>query len=343
MNETRLRLAHSGLDPLRLGRVLREAGSEEAAVRALVSGRYRLGGEAEEALRAPPEVLLARLAKAGARFVDRVELAEHALPPEDPLPGLFVKGDLPREQGVAVVGSRRATRYGLGVAEAIGRRLATAGRVVVSGLARGVDGAAHRGAVAVDGVGVAVLGSGIDVWYPAEHRRLGEALVAGGGAVVSEYPPGTTPAPWRFPCRNRLIVGMSAAVVVVEAAAKSGALITARVALERGRDVYVVPGDIDRATSEGCNRLIQDGAHPICGLGDLDQLLDLTLGPPEEAPGPFGGPAGRPVEELLAEAEDPRARLAEMGRLAAEGKIRIDAGVVYPAGQPRPTSTDDRG
>ncbi len=329
MNEAHLRLAHAGLDPARLGRLLGETGSAAAAVRALVAGRYRLSDDAVEALKCSTAALAARLQAVGARFVPRTELFADLAPPEDPLLGLFVRGSLPPVPGVAVVGSRRATRYGLGVAEAIGRRLAAAGRVVVSGLARGIDGAAHRGCVAAGGVGVAVLGSGIDVWYPAEHRTLGEELVAGGGAVVSEYPPGTPPAPWRFPCRNRLIVGISAAVIVVEAAAKSGALITAREALERGRDVYVVPGDIDRPTSEGCNRLIQDGAHPICGLDDLDELLDLRLGSAGRDLSTQVGPVGRPVEDLLAEAEDPRARLVELGRLEAAGKVRIEEGIVY--------------
>ncbi len=296
---------------------------------ALRRGRYRLGPEVRDALDLPVAELGRRVRAAGARFVERADLPDDTVAPDDPLPGLFVRGELTGEPGVAVVGSRRATRYGLGIARAIGRRLAGAGRVVVSGLARGIDGSAHRGTVEAGGVGVAVLGSGVDVWYPVEHRRLGESLLAAGGAVVSEYPPGTAPAPWRFPCRNRLIVGLSAAVIVVEAAARSGALITAREALERGRDVYVVPGDIDRPTSAGCNRLIQDGAHPICSLDDLDELLDLTLGPPAPELSVLVGPAGRAVEDLLAEAEDPQARLAELGRLEAAGKIRIDAGIVY--------------
>jgi len=332
VNEARLRLAHAELDPERLRRLLGEVGTEREAVRALRRGRHRLSPRAAEALGRPVGELMEGLAENGARFIDRDRLPGGLLAAGDPLPGLFVRGALPHTGGVAVVGSRRATRYGLQIAEAIGRRLAAAGRVVVSGLARGVDGAAHRGCVEAGGVGVAVLGSGIDVWYPPEHRGLGEQLLEGGGAVVSEYPPGTPPAPWRFPCRNRLIVGLSEAVIVVEAAAKSGALITAREALERGRDVYVVPGDIDRPTSEGCNRLIQDGAHPVCGLEDLDTLLQLALGPPGGAsPGP-GGLVGRSVEDLLAEADDPRACLVELGRLEAEGKIHIAGGVVREAG-----------
>ena len=334
MNGVRLRLAHAELDPARLRRLLDEVGSEREAVQALTRGRYRLSTGAADALRRPVGELTERLRRARAEFVDRDALPGGVLAPEDPSPGLFVRGTLPSGGGVAVVGSRRATRYGLTVAEAIGRRLAVAGRVVVSGLARGVDGAAHRGCLAAGGAGLAVLGSGIDVWYPPEHEGLGDELLSMGGAIVSEYPPGVAPAPWRFPCRNRLIVGWSSAVVVVEAAAKSGALITAREALERGRDVYVVPGDIDRPTSEGCNRLIQDGAHPICGLEDLDELLDLALGPagPDRSLPP--GLAGRAVEDLLAEADDPRARLAELGRLEAAGEIRIDAGVVYEADRP---------
>ena len=161
----------------------------------------------------------------------------------------------------------------------MGRAVAGAGWVVVSGLARGIDGSAHRGCLDGGGPGIAVLGCGIDVWYPPEHQALGEDL-AKEGAVVSEYPPGTRPEPWRFPARNRIISGLSAAVVVVEAAEKGGALITARLAAEQGREVFAVPGDVDRKTSVGTNLLIRDGAVPVLGAGDLVEALSLVLGPP---------------------------------------------------------------
>jgi DNA processing protein len=127
---------------------------------------------------------------------------------------------------------------------------------------------------------VAVLGSGIDHCYPRENRPLYDQILATGGAIVSEYPPGTPPDRWRFPARNRIIAAISAAVVVVEAAVTGGALITARIGAEIGRPVFVVPGDVDREMSEGCNRLIRDGAHPVLGSHDLIEELSLVLGPP---------------------------------------------------------------
>ena len=203
------------------------------------------------------------------------------------LPGapdvLFVRGRLPAEPGVAIVGTRRCTRYGMGLARVYGQACASAGWPVVSGLARGADGEAHRGVVDAGGVGVAVLGCGPDIVYPAEHRSLAEGLLAAGGAIVTEYPPGTRPEPWRFPPRNRIISGLAAAVVVVEAAETGGALITAAAALEQGRHVFAVPGDVGRETSRGCNLLIRDGATPVLDPADLLASLSLLLGRPRPA------------------------------------------------------------
>lgn len=255
----------------------------------------------------------------------------------DPPPRLWVLGRLPESPGVAVVGTRRATRYGLGLAREMGRAIASAGWVVVSGLARGVDGAAHRGCLDSGGVGVAVLGSGVDVWYPPEHRDLGEDLIAAGGAVISEYPPGTRPEPWRFPARNRIISGLSAAVVVTEAAEKGGALITARLAAEQGREVFAVPGDVSRPTSEGTNRLIRDGAHPVVGAEDLIEALSLVLGPPPADPPREQRsreldipPGGASVEAVIeANGGDAARILTVLGRLEAEGSVKIEQGDVF--------------
>lgn len=255
----------------------------------------------------------------------------------DPPRSLWVLGQIPDSPGVAVVGTRRATRYGLGLAREMGRAIGSAGWVVVSGLARGVDGAAHRGCLDGNGRGVAVLGSGIDVWYPPEHQGLGEDLIAAGGAVISEYPPGTRPEPWRFPARNRIISGLSAAVVVTEAAEKGGALITARLAAEQGREVFAVPGDVSRPTSEGTNRLIRDGAHPVVGAEDLIEALSLVLGPPpaESAPAPplrelDIPPGGASVEAVIEENGGDAARiLTVLGRLEAEGSVKIEQGDVF--------------
>ena len=173
---------------------------------------------------------------------------------------------------VAVVGSRRATPYGLEVAETLAADLAARGVTVVSGLARGIDAAAHRGALRVGGRTLAVLGSGIDVIYPPENRRLA-AEIAERGALLSQFAPGTPPLPQNFPTRNQVIAALSLAVVVVEAAEKSGSLITARPAAELGREVLAVPGRITAPESRGANRLIQDGAHVAMGWEDVVGVL----------------------------------------------------------------------
>ena len=173
---------------------------------------------------------------------------------------------------VAVVGSRRATPYGLEVAETLAADLAARGVTIVSGLARGIDAAAHRGALRVGGRTLAVLGSGVDVIYPPENRRLA-AEIAERGALLSQFAPGTPPLPQNFPTRNQVIAALSLAVVVVEAAEKSGSLITARLAAELGREVLAVPGRITAPESRGANRLIQDGAHVAMGWEDVVGVL----------------------------------------------------------------------
>lgn len=186
---------------------------------------------------------------------------------------------------------------------------------------------------------MAVLGSGVDVWYPREHADLGEALIAAGGAVISEYPPGTRPEAWRFPARNRIISGLSAAVVVVEAAEKGGALITARLAAEQGREIFAVPGDVDRRTSVGTNLLIRDGAVPVLGPDDLIEALSLVLGTPpraKEGAGPDLGldiPGGAASVEEVVEANggDVATVLSTLGRMEAEGRVKIEADQVLLA------------
>lgn len=248
-------------------------------------------------------------------------------------PTLWLLGELSDRPAVAVVGSRRATRYGLGLAEAFGAAIARAGWSTVSGLARGIDTAAHRGALRLSGHAVAVLGSGVDVCYPKENQGLYER-VAATGAVLSEYPPGTPPDRWRFPERNRIIAAISQAVVVVEAAVTGGALITARLGAEMGRPVFAVPGDVDRVMSEGCNRLLRDGAHPVLGADDLIEELSLVVGPPAAK-----GDAthGIPAEGVaLADLPDlwsltVTESLIRLGRLEAEGKVRRLGDHVLPA------------
>ena len=180
----------------------------------------------------------------------------------DPPCVLYVKGRLPafdEEAAVTAVGTRKCTPYGTACAERLGQELAACGAVVVTGLAKGVDAAAARGALRGGGTVVGVTGNGLDVRYPWESRDLYDD-VAAAGALISEYPPGASPDGWHFPVRNRIMSGLSVAVLVVEAPERSGALITARLALDQGRDVYAVPGPIDAPISRGCNQLIRDGA-----------------------------------------------------------------------------------
>lgn len=243
---------------------------------------------------------------------------------EDP-PPLFAVGSTGTGPSIAVVGTRRCTRYGVDLSESFGAVIARAGWTTVSGLARGIDTAAHRGCLRVSGHAVAVLGSGIDVCYPKENKPVYDQILESGGAILSEYPPGTPPDRWRFPARNRIIAAISAAIVVVEAAATGGALITARLGAEMGRPVFVVPGDVDRAMSEGCNRLIRDGAHPVLGSADLLDELSLVVGPPAALTNTAHGiPAeGIPVGDLpelwsLTITES----LIKLGRLEMEGKVR---------------------
>jgi DNA processing protein len=174
---------------------------------------------------------------------------------------------------------------------------------------------------------VAVLGCGIDTIYPPENGQLAQDLVAGGGAVVSEYPAGTPPAPFRFPARNRLISGLSTAVVVVEAGLTGGALITARLALEQGKEVLAVPGDLDRPSSAGCNLLIRDGAHPVLGAEDLINSLEFILGPAPAVSSLREVATGDTIDEWVAASDRPVGRaLAELARRELEGSLRLESG-----------------
>jgi DNA processing protein len=241
-----------------------------------------------------------RLAAGGVRFLAR---SDQCFPPllrsiHDPPPGLFLRGagepDLLAGPAVAIVGARACSGYGAAVARSLGRELAAAGLVVVSGLARGIDAEAHRGALEAGRTTVAVLGCGIDRDYPAAHAELARR-VAGSGLVVSEYAPGVEPAPWRFPARNRIVAGLGAATVVVEARERSGALITADLALEEGREVFAVPGEITSSLSAGTNGLLKLGAAPLTAAADV--LAAYGLDRPSRRPEPRGR-AGELLEIL---------------------------------------------
>jgi DNA processing protein len=200
----------------------------------------------------------------------------------DPPKRLWLRGGdegLLARPTVAVVGARSCSAYGSHVARTLARELAAAGLVVVSGLARGVDAEAHRGALDAGGTTVAVLGCGIDRDYPARHAELARRIVGSSGLVVSEYEEGVEPAPWRFPARNRIIAGLALATVVVEARERSGALITADFALELGREVFAVPGEITAGLSAGTNRLIRQGAAPLLEVEDVLGALGIEPEP----------------------------------------------------------------
>lgn len=248
-----------------------------AARRALLSGAARRQAESERS----------RATARGLRLVgsDEPDYPEWLARTYDPPPVLFVRGELvpgEGERSVAVVGSRAASPQGLTFARALARDLAGAGLTVVSGLARGIDTAAHRGALEARGRTVAVLGSGLERVYPSENASVAEAIATAGGALVSELPLETRPWKGNFPRRNRVIAGWGRAVVVVEAGERSGALITARLALEEGREVMAVPAHPTWAGAAGTNALLRDGAALVRHAGDVLEALGLESRPAVE-------------------------------------------------------------
>jgi DNA processing protein len=277
------------LGPMTVRRLLRHFGSAEAVFGADTGELARvpgMGGKRAAGIREfggfeELERNLALLRREGVRVCLEGEEGYPegllALGEDAPLV-LYLRGEIVREDqfAVAMVGSRRPTRYGLATAETMAAELAGMGLTVVSGLARGVDAAAHKGALKAGGRTLGVLGSGIDVLYPAENRGLMLRMTET-GAVMSEFPPGRPPLQQNFPRRNRLISGLSLGVVVIEAAARSGSLITARHALEQGKEVFAVPGNISSAVSEGTNALIRDGARVALGAQDVIQELAPQL------------------------------------------------------------------
>ena len=234
----------------------------------------------------------------------------------DPPALLFCRGDLELLSGpaVTVVGSRRSTQYGRRVAERLAAQLAGRGVVVVSGLALGIDGAAHRGALEFGGDTIAVLGSGVDLIQPSSHRALGHRI-AREGLLLSEFLPGEPARGHHFPRRNRILAALGAVVVVVEAGERSGAFITVEHALDLGRDVYAVPGPVDAPQSRGCNTLLQQGAHVVTSAMDFARELDLLgVGHRDEGRGEGRG-EGRRDTDPVAGSPEASGRTAEPGRL----------------------------
>ena len=224
---------------------------------------------------------IAKAAGCGAKIIALDDPAYPARLKEiyDPPVVLFVRGSVEvlSSPGIAMVGTRHPTPYGTGMAERLSKDLASRGLVIISGMARGVDTASHRGAIEVGGKTVAVFGTGIDVMYPKENTRLAEQMLTLGGAWISEFPVGTFAAPQNFPIRNRIISGMSAGVLVVEAAEYSGTRITARCALEQDRDVYAVPGNVTNKGSWGPNTLIKQGAKLVATWEDVWEELPTDI------------------------------------------------------------------
>jgi DNA processing protein len=300
--------------PLRVRRLLEAFGTLErlwaAGARALegVGGIGPTLARRLAALREDEPALRRELALAEQHGVRIVTQAEAAYPeplraiPDPPL-ALYLQGAWSPADAVAVavVGSRRASRYGLDCAEHLAYELGLRGVTVVSGLARGIDGAAHRGALKALGRTLAVLGGGLARLYPPEHAALA-GDIARHGAVISEYPMTTGPHAEYFPRRNRLISGLSLGVVIVEAAARSGALITADQALEQGREVFAVPGPMTAVTSQGTHALIKQGARLITSVEDILEELRLTAvtTPGEAGDEAAGGPAAGPEARVLA-------------------------------------------
>jgi DNA processing protein len=238
----------------------------------------------------------------------------------DPPARLYLRGgpaEILARPAVALVGARSCSSYGAQVAREVAGELAGAGVVVVSGLARGIDGEAHRGALAAGGLTVAVLGCGIDRDYPRAHAALARRI-AESGLVVSEYPAGVEPAPWRFPARNRIVAGLAAATVVAEARERSGALITADFALELGREVFAVPGEITSGLSKGTNDLIRQGATPLLTPDDVLEALGLER-PVPRAPRGLS-PEGEAVFGFL---ERGAASLDEISRGTGVGSAEV--------------------
>ncbi len=209
---------------------------------------------------------------------DSPEYPEHLKSIPDAPERLYFSGDirLIEHPLIAIVGTRRCSPYGRWAADKIAERIARCGVSVVSGMASGIDTAAHKGCIKGGMPTIAVLGTGVDICFPASNRQLHERIAAE-GLLISEYPPGEGGRPAYFPQRNRIISGLSKSVIVVEGAPKSGSMITAKLALEQGRDVFAVPGNIDQPNSRGVNKLIADGAYPILELESVCEVLGIGI------------------------------------------------------------------
>jgi DNA processing protein len=278
----------AGLGPTRIKKLIEHCGTAERVFQASLTELEAMGMRAVSAQSIATgksmELALEECGKAAEAHARIISLSDPEYPSRlkeiyDPPVILFVKGcvEVLAQPGIAMVGTRHPTPYGSGMAERLSTDLAARGLVIISGLARGIDTASHRGAIAAKGKTVAVLGTGIDVMYPKENTRLTEQMLALGGALITEFPVKTSPAPQNFPIRNRIISGMSAGVLVVEAAEYSGTRITSRCALEQNRDVYAVPGNVTNKNSWGPNTLIKQGAKLVATWEDVWEELPADV------------------------------------------------------------------
>jgi len=291
-----------GLGPARARKLVQVFGSLDGVFRASLTELEGTGIQAvsAQAIATGKSGELAReeIAKAADAGATLISSDESLYPPRlkeiyDPPLLLYVRGNVNAllQPGIAMVGTRHPTPYGSGMAERLGADLAAQGLVIISGMARGVDTASHRGAISAKGKTIAVFGTGVDVIYPKENSRLSEQILALGGAFISEFPLGTFAAPQNFPIRNRILSGMSLGVLVVEAAEYSGTRITARCALEQNRDVFAVPGNVTNKNSWGPNTLIKQGAKLVATWEDVwedlpaEVKLALTPTPSSESDG----------------------------------------------------------
>jgi len=316
-----LRLANaSGLPPIALRALLAEFGGPQAVLNQPFGALAAIAGEkaASAVLGSPPRSELGSFDECLARTLEWasipgnriVTLADSVYPPAlltmpDPPPLLYVKGrlDLLHARAVAIVGSRSATPQGIDDARRFAHTLSDAGLVIVSGLALGIDGAAHRGGLSGPGGTIAVIGTGADLVYPPLHHALAHEI-ATNGTIVSEWPLGTPARPANFPQRNRLIAGLASGVLIVEAAMRSGSLITARFANEMGRDVFAIPGSIHAPLSRGCHRMIKQGAKLVETPEDILEEFGIAIpveAPTAQASKPRRRDKARPAEEARTE------------------------------------------
>ncbi len=298
-------------------------GMPAASARFVFEGKARAAAEAE----------LQRLNEQGAGFLthDCAEYPDRLREIYDPPPVLWFRGEtaLLELPGIAVVGTRHPSPYGAGMAAMLSRDLANRGVVILSGMARGVDTEAHKGAIEAKGKTVAVWGTGIDVIYPKENKKLAEQILMSGGCILTEFPTGTFPAPQNFPLRNRVLSGMSVGVLVIEAAENSGTRITARCAMEQNRDVYAVPGNVTNKNAWGPNTLIKQGAKltatwedvwedlPNQARIDLEDRLAMLAAGGAESKG--GGAAS-----LFADQEMPPTERLVYDHLRADEAVQLD-------------------